>query len=310
MISLTFTNALVASFASKPFIREALQNINHPTSVLNFWFGVDTTTTTGMEQLRSGSKECMADMSRLWYGGGPDFDSLCRPFADVIHLAGTKSLPCPPTDNGNIGNVWYTTVEGNIAQIILIDQLARNVFRGTDNAFKYELVSLDISRQLSAQCIRKLKQQQSNPEAKQWNFDTIPLYDNNNDQQEEPPFPIFDEINEKLCPGFMTVLITALMHSEEKFDHQLCKVLVDHSIFLAKEDGKNDEKDATLATTKQELREWFQYQSTFALDHRKVIEQFGRYPHRNRLLNRTSTEEEIKWLSDTENLPGWAKSQG
>jgi uncharacterized protein (DUF924 family) len=30
--------------------------------------------------------------------------------------------------------------------------------------------------------------------------------------------------------------------------------------------------------------------------HRAIIERFGRYPHRNSVLGRASTEEELEWL--------------
>lgn len=35
---------------------------------------------------------------------------------------------------------------------------------------------------------------------------------------------------------------------------------------------------------------------TFAIEHRDIIKRFGRFPHRNALLGRTSTEEEIQYL--------------
>lgn len=314
MVSLTFSNALVQSFASKPFIQHALQNVYHPTSVLNFWFGVDTTTLTGLEQLQHGSRECIADMAALWYGGGPDYDTLCQPFADVIHMAGTRSLPSPPpppTDksNNDDGNIWYTTVDGNVAQVILIDQLARNVFRGTDSAFKYESVSLGIARQLSSQYISELKQQQGSNEWKLLTFD--PILPENNEKQ---TMTLVDDISEKMCPGYRTVLATALMHSEQEYDHQICQVLLEHSINLTKDEEDGSQQSNTMNTpimsTKKMLHDWFLGQLTFESDHKAVIDRFGRYPHRNRILNRTSTEDEIRWLSDTENLPGWAKSQG
>ena len=320
MVSLTFSNALVQSFASKPFIQQALQNVYHPTSVLNFWFGIDTTTATGMEQLRSGSKECMADMAELWYRGGPDYDKLCQPFADVIHLAGTKSLlPSPLRTSSDISsnidgvdNIWYSTVDGNIAQVILIDQLARNIFRGTENAFKYESLSLSIARQLSTQY---LKHQALNGEWKHLNLASIsPLNNDVEKEEQQRPLPVFDAISQTMYPGYSTVLATSLMHSELACDHQLCLALLEHSIHLSKEneDGTNHSATTSAAakTTKQMLCDWYQYQFTFAVDHKNVIDRFGRYPHRNRILQRTSTEEEIQWLSDTENLPGWAKSQG
>jgi uncharacterized protein (DUF924 family) len=263
-----------------------------------------------MEQLRLGTKECMSDMSALWYGGGPDYDKLCQPFADVIHLAGTKSLPSPPSANGD--NTWYTTVDGNVAQVILIDQLARNIFRGTNNAFKYEAVSLSIARQLSTQYLTQ--QQALNDEWKHLNLAPISLHNNIDANEKDESVPVFADVSEKMYPGFSTVLATSLMHSEQLSDHHLCLALLEHSICLSKvdEDGTNQSEttQTTTKSTKQMLCDWFQYQLTFELDHKSVIDRFGRYPHRNRVLNRASTEEEIQWLSDTENLPAWAKSQG
>jgi uncharacterized protein (DUF924 family) len=33
-----------------------------------------------------------------------------------------------------------------------------------------------------------------------------------------------------------------------------------------------------------------------AENHRAIIEQFGRFPHRNEILGRTSTAAEVEWL--------------
>lgn len=42
--------------------------------------------------------------------------------------------------------------------------------------------------------------------------------------------------------------------------------------------------------------------------HLRVLQRFGRYPHRNVVLGRESTAEELAWL-DSPECPGWAKSQ-
>ena len=34
----------------------------------------------------------------------------------------------------------------------------------------------------------------------------------------------------------------------------------------------------------------------FAISHRNIIHRFGRFPHRNKILNRVSTNEEIEFL--------------
>lgn len=49
-----------------------------------------------------------------------------------------------------------------------------------------------------------------------------------------------------------------------------------------------------------ELKTFTQGTLQHALEHQAIIEQFGRYPHRNAALGRTSTQTEIDWL-DREN---------
>jgi uncharacterized protein (DUF924 family) len=44
-------------------------------------------------------------------------------------------------------------------------------------------------------------------------------------------------------------------------------------------------------------------------DHKRIVERFGRYPHRNPAMGRESTADEAAWLADYDNLPGFAKSQ-
>jgi uncharacterized protein (DUF924 family) len=34
----------------------------------------------------------------------------------------------------------------------------------------------------------------------------------------------------------------------------------------------------------------------YELKHKEIIDRFGRYPHRNQILNRTSTQQEIEFL--------------
>jgi uncharacterized protein (DUF924 family) len=46
----------------------------------------------------------------------------------------------------------------------------------------------------------------------------------------------------------------------------------------------------------------------FTTEHYNVVKRFGRFPHRNELLERDSTQEEIDWLNSPE-CPGWAKTQ-
>jgi uncharacterized protein (DUF924 family) len=51
-----------------------------------------------------------------------------------------------------------------------------------------------------------------------------------------------------------------------------------------------------LDETKEALREPFEAALRSAENHRAIIERFGRFPHRNRLLGRESTPDETRWL--------------
>jgi uncharacterized protein (DUF924 family) len=51
-----------------------------------------------------------------------------------------------------------------------------------------------------------------------------------------------------------------------------------------------------VAEAPQELRGAFEDALKYAEQHRAIIERFGRFPHRNRVLQRVSTPEEVVWL--------------
>jgi len=53
-----------------------------------------------------------------------------------------------------------------------------------------------------------------------------------------------------------------------------------------------------LAEVPPELHETFADTLSFAEKHRSIIERFGRFPHRNTLLGRVSTPEELEWLQE------------
>jgi uncharacterized protein (DUF924 family) len=54
-----------------------------------------------------------------------------------------------------------------------------------------------------------------------------------------------------------------------------------------------------LAEAPAEIHSFFASSLRSAEHHRAIIEQFGRFPHRNRILNRVSTPEEEQWLRKT-----------
>jgi uncharacterized protein (DUF924 family) len=95
-----------------------------------------------------------------------------------------------------------------------------------------------------------------------------------------------------LYDPYKAFVCTALMHSEKLQHHEDCLAILEHAIESALEPVKGS----------------FEYQKQFALEHKTVIDKFGRYPHRNVLKNRESTPAELVWLQSAD-VPMWAKSQ-
>ncbi|GAB2498815.1 DUF924 family protein [Pseudoxanthomonas sangjuensis] len=62
---------------------------------------------------------------RKWFGGGEAFDADCRArFLDAHHAAARREL-----------EHWMESAEGALALLILLDQIPRNVFRGSAHAY-------------------------------------------------------------------------------------------------------------------------------------------------------------------------------
>jgi uncharacterized protein (DUF924 family) len=83
-----------------------------------------------------------------------------------------------------------------------------------------------------------------------------------------------------LGPHERTFLYMPYMHSEALADQEECVRL-----FRALADELAGEAKAKV-----------EYNHTYAVRHRDVVARFGRFPHRNRILGRASTEEEAAFL--------------
>ena len=73
-----------------------------------------------------------------------------------------------------------------------------------------------------------------------------------------------------------------LEHSESMDDHELCLRLFDGLVGSAPTQLEKDAK----------------YYLDFAERHKAIIERFGRYPHRNEILGRASSDEEAEFLQE------------
>ncbi|MBC3919715.1 DUF924 domain-containing protein [Undibacterium sp. CY18W] len=75
---------------------------------------------------------------------------------------------------------------------------------------------------------------------------------------------------------------------------------LEHSEALADQDRAVALYDALRKDVPETQHEIFEGYYQYAIRHREVIQRFGRFPHRNAILGRTSTAEEVQFLS----LPG------
>ncbi len=156
-----------------------------------------------------------------WFGKSDDFDTLLsNRFGKT--LAAAKAGEC---------YLWRTTAQGRVAEIIVLDQFSRNIYRNTPTSFAQDAMALALSQELL-----------NHPD---WHSLSI------------------DEQKFALMP---------FMHSESLAIHQLA---LQHFQALGDENTLNYEKM-----------------------HLAIIERFGRYPHRNAILSRDSSAEEMAFLQE------------
>lgn len=134
-----------------------------------------------------------------------------------------------------------TPAHGALAVVIVLDQLARNMFRGTPRAFRSDPLALAVSRQAIA-----------------------------------------GSLDEELSLIERAFLYMPMEHSEDL-------VAQTHGVTLFAE---------LLARAPVDDRAVFAEFHHYAVVHRRIIERFGRFPHRNAILGRASTPEELRFLAE------------
>ena len=125
---------------------------------------------------------------------------------------------------------WRETPDGRLAEIIVLDQFSRNLFRNDPRSFATDTLALVLAQEAIAA----------------------------GDDQ-------------RINPDRLAFLYMPFMHAEDMAMQDECVRLVDSRL----------EDESTLFHAKA---------------HRKLIEKFGRFPHRNKTLGRESTAAEIDFL--------------
>ena len=75
-----------------------------------------------------------------WFRGGAAFDRECEArFYDAHFAAALRTL-----------DAWIETADGTLALLLLLDQIPRNIFRGTAHAYATDPLARDFARQAVA----------------------------------------------------------------------------------------------------------------------------------------------------------------
>ena len=155
---------------------------------------------------------------KLWWIHDPSFDDVIRSrFGALLERAAAGEL-----------HPWRTSARGRLAEIIVLDQFSRNVFRDTPSMFAQDAAALVLSQEaVAAGALATL------------------------------------ELAER------AFLLMPYMHSESRAIHAVAEPL---------------------------FREHAPKNFDFELKHKAIVDRFGRYPHRNAVLGRASTPEELEFL--------------
>ncbi|NJO85366.1 MAG: DUF924 domain-containing protein [Synechococcaceae cyanobacterium RM1_1_27] len=154
-----------------------------------------------------------------WWKKDPSFDQLIADrFGDLLRQAAQCEL-----------YEWRSDPRGRLAEVIVLDQFSRNIYRDSPLAFAQDALALGLAQ-----------------EALRVGADY------------------------GLTPTERSFLLMPFMHSESLLIHEL-------AVGLFEKNGIASNYDYELA-------------------HKAIIERFGRYPHRNQILGRVSTAEEVEFL--------------
>lgn len=93
--------------------------------LLGFWFGPDLD-----------APGAAAERARVWFDGGPEIDrEIHARFADLPDRAASGAL-----------EAWRGSARSALALVIALDQLPRNLFRGSARAFAYDGLALEAAK--------------------------------------------------------------------------------------------------------------------------------------------------------------------
>ena len=156
---------------------------------------------------------------KTWWASDPAFDvQVKQRFGTLLAQAALGEL-----------YTWRKNAQGRLAEIIVLDQFSRNVYRDTPAAFAQDPMALALAQEAVAA-----------------------------------------GVHTQLSEMERVFLLLPYMHSESKLIHEQAEQLF---------------RDFAPANNYE-----------FERRHKAIIDRFGRYPHRNTIVGRTSTAEETEFL--------------
>lgn len=194
--------------------------MNEQDEILELWFGT----------LDARGRADAAHSAR-WWKKDEAFDAELRERFGALHEAIVRGER----------EAWRETPRGRLAYVIVLDQLSRNMFRGSARMFAADARALEVA---------------------------VEGIDGGEDRQ--------------LALAERGFLYMPLEHSEDLADQERCLAL-----FRA---WRDEVAEADRAYVENLI--------DFAERHLVIIRRFGRFPHRNALLDRTSTADEIAFLKE------------
>ncbi|OTG84563.1 hypothetical protein B9T33_01920 [Acinetobacter sp. ANC 5054] len=155
-----------------------------------------------------------------WFAKSNNFDVLIEKKFKELHQQACQSELW----------TWRSSAERRLAEIIVLDQFSRNLYRDSPHAFAQDAMALALAQETVAQ-----------------------------------------GLDRNLAPVQRSFLYMPYMHSESAKIHQI-------GLELFEQLGNPINLE-------------------FEKKHKVIIDRFGRYPHRNKVLGRTSTTEELEFLT-------------
>lgn len=155
----------------------------------------------------------------LWFVKDDNLDNMMRKRFKDIHAS---------AERGELFQ-WRQYPEGRLAEILLLDQFSRNIFRGTSDAFRNDPMALVLAQEM-----------------------------------------IILKLDQTLEPLRRKFIYMPLMHSESRLIHEVALPLFE-------------------SFGDPELLH-------YEILHKEIIDKFGRFPHRNKILSRSTSLAEEKFL--------------